>query len=79
MLKTGKAKIEIDPLLPNRVEIKISEGKKRQIRYMFKNFNYSVLKLWRVAYGPLSIKGTAKGELRELKDGEVRKLKAVLA
>ena len=78
MLKTGRSKIEIHPFSANHVNIKISEGKKRQIRYTFKNFNYTVLKLRRVSYGPLSIKGTAKGEVRELKSSEVKKLKAIM-
>ena len=79
MLKTGKSKIEPHPVYANHVSIKISEGKKRQIRYTFKNFNYSVLRLRRTSYGPLSIKGTAKGEVRELRDNEIRKLKAIMA
>ena len=78
MLKTGRSKIETHPLSASHVNIKISEGKKRQIRYTFKNFNYAVLKLRRTSYGPLSIKGTAKGTVRELRDSEVKKLKAMM-
>ena len=78
MLKTGRSKIETLPFSANHVIMKINEGKKRQIRYTFKNFNYNVLKLRRTSYGPLSIKGTAKGQVRELRDNEIRKLKAMM-
>ena len=73
--KTRKARIVQHPLSPTHYTMTISEGKKRQVRYSFKNFGYTVKKLRRTAYGPLSIKGINRGELRELKDSEIKRLR----
>ncbi|HQO38926.1 MAG TPA: pseudouridine synthase [Spirochaetota bacterium] len=56
------------------VKVLISEGKKRQIRYSFKNLGYNVLKLKRTGYGPLSLGRLNKGDHRLLKTSEVRLL-----
>lgn len=56
------------------VKVLISEGKKRQIRYSFKNLGYNVLKLKRTRYGPLSLGRLNKGDHRLLKTSEVRLL-----
>ena len=56
------------------VKVLISEGKKRQIRYSFKNLGYTVLKLKRTGYGPLSLGRLNKGDHRVLKTSEVRLL-----
>jgi pseudouridine synthase len=74
MIKTKKARIVPHPVSPTHYTMTISEGKKRQIRYVFKNFGYTVKKLKRTAYGPLSLKGINRGELRELKNTEIKRL-----
>lgn len=74
MLKTRRSKLSVHPIAKNHVTMKISEGKKRQIRYTFKNFKYNVLRLRRISYGPLSVRGTNRGEMRELKESEIKKL-----
>ncbi len=56
------------------VKVLISEGKKRQIRYSFKNLGYNVLKLKRTGYGPLSLGRLNRGEYRLLKSAEVKML-----
>ncbi|HPS57007.1 MAG TPA: pseudouridine synthase [Spirochaetota bacterium] len=56
------------------VKVLIAEGKKRQIRYSFKNLGYNVLKLKRTGYGPLSLGRLNKGDHRILKTSEVRML-----
>lgn len=79
MIKTRRAKIQAHPLAKNHIKITISEGKKRQIRYMFKTFGYNVTRLRRISYGPLSIKHVPRGSSRELSGGEIKRLKAAVA
>ncbi len=74
-LKTRKCSIQKTDLIGKRVKITISEGKKRQIRYTFKNFGYKVTYLKRTGYGPLTVKGINKGDIRLLKEKEILKLK----
>jgi len=73
--KTNPAKIEIINSSKKIVKFSISEGKKRQIRYTFLKFGYKVLKLKRIAYGPLTLQGVNRGSLRVLKAKEVKELK----
>jgi pseudouridine synthase len=57
------------------VEITIHEGKNRQVRKMFETLGYPVLRLKRVAIGPLVIEGIEEGKWRYLRKKEVDKLK----
>jgi len=52
----------------------IHEGRNRQVRKMFEVLGYDVLKLDRVAYGPITREGLGRGETRSLTRPEVRKL-----
>lgn len=61
------------------VKILIIEGKKRQIRYSFKNLGYNVLKLKRTGYGPISLGRLNKGDHRLLKISEVKLLKNAIS
>ena len=56
------------------LEITISEGRNRLSRRMMKQLGHAVLELRRERFGPISIDGLAKGQLRELTDEEVRGL-----
>ncbi len=56
------------------VEIKIKEGKKRQIRRMFQELGYEVKKLRRVKFGPIKLGMLKKGEWRYLTELEIKKL-----
>lgn len=58
----------------NRIEIKLFEGKKRQIRRMFEALAYDVKALKRVQMGPLLLTGTLRGEWRYLTKGEIKQL-----
>jgi 23S rRNA pseudouridine2605 synthase len=53
----------------------IREGRNRQVRRMFETLGYVVRKLDRVAYGPVTKEGLARGATRSLTRQEVRKLK----
>jgi pseudouridine synthase len=61
------------------VKVLIVEGKKRQIRYSFKNLGYNVLKLKRTGYGPLTLGRLTKGDHRVLKTTEVKLLKRAIS
>jgi 23S rRNA pseudouridine2605 synthase len=56
------------------LEIVLDEGKNRHIRRMFDAFNIEVLRLVRVAIGPLVLDDLAKGHSRELKLSEKQAL-----
>ena len=77
-LKLKRCIIKYADLSHTRVTMKISEGKKRQIRYTFKNFGYKVTKLKRIGYGPLILKGVNRGDIKVLKEGEVKRLKELV-
>jgi 23S rRNA pseudouridine2605 synthase len=56
------------------LEIVLDEGKNRQIRRMMEGMGVAVLRLVRVAIGPLQLGDLAKGEHRSLTTGEKRLL-----
>jgi len=56
------------------LEIVLDEGKNRQIRRMIEARGVEVLRLVRVAVGPLQLGDLAKGEHRALTAGEKRML-----
>jgi 23S rRNA pseudouridine2605 synthase len=73
---TGKAQVYPIPRSKGKeVGIVIHEGRNRQVRRMFEALGYDVKKLDRVAYGPITKEGIARGGTRKLTHGEVRRLK----
>jgi len=56
------------------IEIVLDEGKNRQIRRMLEALHIEVLRLIRVAVGPLVLGDLAKGATRRLNNAEVRRL-----
>lgn len=56
------------------VEIRLHEGKKRQIKRMMKAAGHPVVELVRVKFAGLTVEGMAPGEYRELTEPEVRSL-----
>jgi 23S rRNA pseudouridine2605 synthase len=56
------------------VEVRIHEGKKRQVRRMFQTLGFTVRRLARVNFGGLTTRGLAVGEWRDLKPEEIRML-----
>lgn len=74
-IKTRPAIVTLSDKTGRFVKIIISEGKKRQIRYTFKNLGYKVMKLKRTGYGPLTLARLNKGDHRELKASELKLLK----
>jgi len=60
------------------LEIILDEGKNRQIRRMMESKGVEVLRLVRVAIGPLQLGDLAKGQCRALTADEKRSLDRVL-
>lgn len=59
------------------LEITLSEGRNRQIRRMLELCEFKVLRLIRVAIGPLELGNLAKGQVRELSPREIEALATV--
>ncbi len=57
------------------LEMTLGEGRNRQVRRMMAAVGHPVRKLVRVRMGPLSLKGLARGQWRELSREEVRMLR----
>lgn len=70
----GKAKILRYEEENTLVEIRIHQGKKRQVKRMFKAIGFPVLSLTRTCFAGLTTKGLKRGEYRELTLEEVRNL-----
>lgn len=66
------------PVTPHRptawIELKLREGKKRQIRHMTAAVGLFTLRLVRVAIGPVSMQNLAVGTWRDLTPPEIRSL-----
>jgi 23S rRNA pseudouridine2605 synthase len=62
----------------NWVEVVLDEGKNRHIRRMFEAFGIEVLRLVRIAVGPLSLGDLPKGQWRQLSDAEKSRFDAVI-
>ena len=83
----AKARLIPSPNLPPRprpvaphgptawIEIKLREGKKRQIRHMTAAVGLFTLRLVRVAIGPISINDLDVGTWRELRTDEIKMLR----
>ena len=76
---TAPAKLKlVEKLIDSSVvEVAIHEGRNRQVRKMFEVLGRTVLKLRRVATGPLKLEGLEEGKWRFLTDKEVKALKAM--
>lgn len=65
-LDDGVSKFEIRPIRDNKLEIKISEGRKRQIRRTFTALGYTVTALHRTQFGPYKLGSLALGQWEDL-------------
>jgi len=58
----------------DRYQVVLHEGKKRQIRHMFRNFGVRVKKLKRVRIGSVNLNELQPGEFREFSPKEMREM-----
>ena len=58
-----------------KLEIVLKEGRKRQIRRMFKLFGHKVVELRRIAIGDLAFDDLRTGDIRPLTDAEEKRLR----
>lgn len=56
-------------------EVVVGEGRKREVRKLFVAIGHPVIKLKRVAFGPLTLRGLRPGEIRPLSARELEALK----
>jgi 23S rRNA pseudouridine2605 synthase len=61
---------------PGVLELRLREGRKRQVRRMVEAVGHRVTSLQRTAFGPLALEGLAPGESRLLDDAEVQRLRS---
>ena len=66
-------------LTPNRLELTIHEGRKRQVRRMCEAVGHRVVRLERVAFGPLRLGDLPLGRHRRLSAAEVETLRRAAA
>jgi 23S rRNA pseudouridine2605 synthase len=59
------------------LEIVLDEGRNRQLRRMFQAVDFPVLRLIRIAVGPIALGDLKKGEYRHLTHAEQRSLRSV--
>ncbi|MFQ5766831.1 MAG: pseudouridine synthase [Acidobacteriota bacterium] len=74
---TRPAQIEVRSAHRNAVlEVTLTEGKKHHIREMFRRVGHPVIRLRRIAYGPIRDRALRPGRTRLLTSQEVRALRA---
>ena len=66
--------VDFEELGPRKTVISLKEGKNREIRRLFEDINLSVLKLRRIALGPLKLGSLPPGKYRHLTVHEISKL-----
>ena len=64
-------------IMPDQLELTIHEGRNRQVRRMCEAVGHPLLRLERVAFGPLRLDGLAPGSYRRCSDAEVECLHAL--
>ena len=73
------ARIEsVRNLAPNKIQIILHQGIKRQIRVMLGQLGFKVQRLIRVRLGPLTLRGVKPGSYRDLRKGDLEILQKAL-
>jgi 23S rRNA pseudouridine2605 synthase len=70
------APAQVRELAPGRIELRIHEGRNRQVRRMCEAVGHPVLHLHRSVYAGLTVEGLAPGRWRELDPAEVDGLRS---
>jgi 23S rRNA pseudouridine2605 synthase len=67
--------IKVRILSPRLLELSLREGRKREIRRIFQHLGHRVIRLVRVAFGPIELGDLPQGKARELTQDEVAALR----
>ena len=70
------APAQVRELAPGRIELRIHEGRNRQVRRMCEAVGHPVVHLHRSAYAGLTVEGLAPGRWRELDPAELDRLRS---
>jgi 23S rRNA pseudouridine2605 synthase len=70
------APAQVRELAPGRIELRIHEGRNRQVRRMCQAVGHPVLRLHRSGYAGLAVEGLAPGQWRELDAAELVRLRS---
>lgn len=62
----------------DRLELTLTEGKKREVRRMMKRLGFEVVRLHRVVFGPIRLGDLKEGNARVLNDAEIEALTQAL-
>jgi len=74
------ARVEaIRQLAPNKIQIILHQGLKRQIRIMLGQLDYKVKRLNRTRIGPLTLRGVKPGSYRDLRKEDLEMLRKALS
>ncbi len=60
----------------SRIRVTMTEGRKREVKQLCKNVGYPVLRLTRVEFAGITVKGLALGKWRQLTGREIGRLMA---
>ncbi len=76
----AKARVEsVRALAPNKIQIVLHQGLKRQIRVMLGQLGFNVQRLTRTRLGPLTLRGVKTGSYRDLREEDLEALRKALA
>lgn len=74
------ARIEsVRQLAPNKIQLILHQGLKRQIRIMLGQIGFKVQRLTRTRVGPITLRGVKPGSYRDLRNEDLEALKKALA
>ncbi|MEI6323306.1 MAG: pseudouridine synthase [bacterium] len=79
-IEGSMARIEsVRNLAPNKIQIILHQGLKRQIRIMLAHLGFKVQRLTRTRLGPLTLRGIKPGSYRDLREEDLASLRKAIA
>jgi 23S rRNA pseudouridine2605 synthase len=75
----GKADVSIisSSAEQSEIEMELTEGRKREVKYLCEAVGHPVIRLERISFGGITCKGLKKGKWRELTNAEIDSLKSL--
>ena len=79
-IEGSKARVEsVRALAPNKIQIVLHQGLKRQIRVMLGQLGFNVKRLTRTRLGSLTLRGVKPGSYRDLREEDLASLRKAIA